>query len=725
MSRQKSILKKVDPFAEREAQKYDNPIPSREYIIQQLTQIGKPLTLKKIAQLLTINDDERFEALRRRLRAMLRDGQLVRNRRNGYGLAKKMDLIRGRVIAHADGFGFLVPDEGGTDLFLPEKEMRSLFHGDRILANVIGIDHRGRREGALVEVLERNTQEIVGRFMYKRGKGIAFVEPDNPRIHHNIIIQRKKTAKAKQGQIVVARLLEQPTPHNPPIGEIIEIMGDQRAPGMEVDIAIRAHELPQKWPQAVIEEIAPLTPEISAESVAQREDMRAIPFVTIDGEDARDFDDAIYCQPRGRGWLLFVAIADVSAYVKPGTALDQEAQNRGNSVYFPNRVIPMLPEILSNELCSLKPHVDRLSIVCELAIDMYGRIRRTRFYEAVIQSKARLTYTEVAAVLADENAHFAYPELLTPIHHLYALYQLLLKRRKKRGAIEIDTVEPCIIFDEQQKIERIVALQRNEAHKLVEEMMLAANVATAQWLEARQLPFLYRVHDGPNTEKLAGLRQFLNELGLRLGGKTKPQAKHYAQLVENIQTRPDAHLIQTVLLRSLQMAIYSPENKGHFGLAYEQYTHFTSPIRRYPDLLVHRAIRHGLQQKAADKFYLATEQLHLLGEHCSMTERRADEATREAISWLKCEYMRDKVGEDYEGAVTGVAPFGLFVELEGIFVEGLVHVTALTNDYYHFDPIGHRLWGEYSGHVYRLSDRLRVKVVRVDLEDKKIDFELA
>jgi len=725
MSRQKSILKKVDPFAEREAQKYDNPIPSREYIIQQLTQIGKPLTLKKIAQLLTINDDERFEALRRRLRAMLRDGQLVRNRRNGYGLAKKMDLIRGRVIAHADGFGFLVPDEGGTDLFLPEKEMRSLFHGDRILANVIGIDHRGRREGALVEVLERNTQEIVGRFMYKRGKGIAFVEPDNPRIHHNIIIQRKKTAKAKQGQIVVARLLEQPTPHNPPIGEIIEIMGDQRAPGMEVDIAIRAHELPQKWPEAVIEEIAPLTPEISAESVAQREDMRAIPFVTIDGEDARDFDDAIYRQPRGRGWLLFVAIADVSAYVKPGTALDQEAQNRGNSVYFPNRVIPMLPEILSNELCSLKPHVDRLSIVCELAIDMYGRIRRTRFYEAVIQSQARLTYTEVAAVLADENAPFAYPELLTPIHHLYALYQLLLKRRKKRGAIEIDTVEPCIIFDEQQKIERIVALQRNEAHKLVEEMMLAANVATAQWLEARHLPFLYRVHDGPNTEKLAGLRQFLNELGLRLGGKTKPQAKHYAQLVENIQTRPDAHLIQTVLLRSLQMAIYSPENKGHFGLAYEQYTHFTSPIRRYPDLLVHRAIRHGLQQKAADKFYLATEQLHLLGEHCSMTERRADEATREAISWLKCEYMRDKVGEDYEGAVTGVAPFGLFVELEGIFVEGLVHVTALTNDYYHFDPIGHRLWGEYSGHVYRLSDRLRVKVVRVDLEDKKIDFELA
>ncbi|MDY6991919.1 MAG: ribonuclease R [Pseudomonadota bacterium] len=725
MSRQKSILKKVDPFAERESQKYDNPIPSREYIIQQLTQIGKPLTLKKIAHLLTITDDERFEALRRRLRAMIRDGQLVRNRRNGYGLAKKMDLVRGRVIAHADGFGFLVPDEGGTDLFLPEKEMRSLFHGDRILANVIGIDHRGRREGALVEVLERNTQEIVGRFMYKRGKGIAFVEADNPRIHHNIIIQRKKTAKAKQGQIVVARVLEQPTPHNPPIGEIIEIMGDQRAPGMEVDIAIRAHELPQKWPDAVIEEIAPLTPEIAADSIAQREDMRTIPFVTIDGEDARDFDDAVYCQPRGRGWLLYVAIADVSAYVKPGTALDQEAQNRGNSVYFPNRVIPMLPEILSNELCSLKPHVDRCSIVCELAIDMYGRIRRTRFHEAVIQSQARLTYTQVAAVLANQNADFAYPELLTPIHNLYALYQLLLKRRKKRGAIEIETIEPCIIFDEQQKIERIVGLQRNEAHKLVEEMMLAANVATAQWLEARQLPFLYRVHDGPNTEKLAGLRQFLNELGLRLGGKAKPQAKHYAQLVENIQTRPDAHLIQTVLLRSLQMAIYSPENKGHFGLAYEQYTHFTSPIRRYPDLLVHRAIRHGLQQKTADKFYLATEQLHLLGEHCSMTERRADEATREAISWLKCEYMRDKVGEDYEGAVTGVAPFGLFVELEGIFVEGLVHVTALTNDYYHFDPIGHRLWGEHSGNVYRLSDRLRVKVVRVDLEDKKIDFELA
>jgi ribonuclease R len=724
--RKKKSSSKADPFAKREARKYENPIPSREYIMQQLAEVGKPMKLQTIAELLNLTEADEIEGLRRRLKAMERDGQLIRNRRNGYGLAKKMDLVRGRVIGHPDGYGFLVPDDGSTDLFLSHKEMRSLMHGDRALVNIIGVDNRGRREGAVVEVLERNALEVVGRYFHKRGQNVAFVEPNNRRITHNILIEgRKKRGQAKHGQIVVVRLLSPPTKYNPPFGEVIEVMGDHHAPGMEIDIAIRAHELPHEWSKEVLMEAADFTQEIPEVLLEGREDMRDIPFVTIDGEDAHDFDDAVHCQPRGKGWLLRVAIADVSAYVELGTAIDLEAQNRGNSVYFPNRVVPMLPEILSNKLCSLKPHVDRLCIVCELAIDFYGRTRRIRFFEVVIRSAARLTYTEVAEVLEGNDNNFPYPQVLPQIHDLYRLYQLLLKRRKKRGAIDFDTVEPHIIFNDKQKIEQIVPLIRNDAHKLIEEMMLAANVATAEWLTARKMPMLYRIHEGPTEEKLTALRSFLKELGLRIWGKDQPQARHYSRLLEKVQDRPDLRMIQTVLLRSLQLAIYTPKNQGHFGLAYPAYAHFTSPIRRYPDLLVHRAIRHCLADKPAEEFDYSFDETEILAEHCSMTERRADEATRDAISWLKCEYMQDKIGLEYDGIISGVTAFGLFVELEGVFVDGLVHVTALAEDYYHFDPIGHRLCGESSGKVYRLSDRLRVKVARVDLEEKKIDFELA
>lgn len=724
--RKKKSPPKVDPFAKREAQKYENPIPSREYIMQHLAEVGKPMTLQMIAELLKLTEADEIEGLRRRLKAMERDGQLIRNRRKGYGLVKKMDLVRGRVISHPDGYGFLVPDDGSTDLFLSHREMRSLMHGDRALVNIIGIDNRGRREGAVVEVLERNTQEVVGRYFHKRGQNVAFVEPDNRRITHNILIEgSKKRGQAKHGQIVVVRLLSPPTKYNPPFGEVIKVMGDHRAPGMEIDIAIRAHELPHEWSKEVLKEAADFTQEIPEALLEGREDLRDIPFVTIDGEDAHDFDDAVHCQPRGKGWLLRVAIADVSAYVEMGTAIDLEAQNRGNSVYFPNRVVPMLPEILSNKLCSLKPHVDRLCLVCELAIDFYGRTRRIRFFEVVIRSAARLTYTEVAEVLEGNEKNFPSPQVLPQIHDLYSLYQLLLKRRQKRGAIDFDTVEPSIIFNDEQKIEQIVPLIRNDAHKLIEEMMLVANVATAEWLTARKMPMLYRIHEGPTDEKLTALHSFLKELGLRLWGKVKPQARHYARLLEKVQDRPDLRMIQTVLLRSLQLAVYTPKNKGHFGLAYSAYAHFTSPIRRYPDLLVHRAIRHCLADKPAEEFDYSFDETEILGEHCSMTERRADEATRDAISWLKCEYMQDKIGLEYDGIISGVTAFGLFVELEGVFVDGLIHVTALAEDYYHFDPIGHRLCGETSGKVFRLSDRLRVKVVRVDLEEKKIDFELA
>ncbi len=722
----KKSPQKVDPFAGREAKNYKNPIPSREFIMQYLDEVGKPLTLPKIATLLKLSKPDHLEALRRRLRAMERDGQLIRNRRKAYGLDKKMDLVRGRVIGHPDGYGFLVPDDGEKDLFLSQKEMQRLMHGDRALLNVIGIDNKGRREGALVEVLEHNTQEVVGHYFHKKGQNVAFVQPDNRRIPLRILIEgKKKQGKAKNGQIVVARLLTPPTKYNPPFGEIIEIIGNERAPGMEINIAIRAHELPHLWSKELLAETTQFTKKISKALLEGREDMRDIPFVTIDGEDAQDFDDAVYCEPRGKGWLLQVAIADVSAYVDMNSEIDLEAQNRSTSVYFPNQVIPMLPEILSNTLCSLKPKVDRLCIVCELAIDMYGRTRRTRYFKAVIRSAARLTYTEVAEVLDGNKDNFQYPHLLPQIDNLHQLYQLLLKRRKKRGAIEFETGEPRIIFNEQKKIEQIVLLIRNDAHRLIEEMMLAANVATAEWLAAQKMPLLYRVHEGPTEEKLTALQSFLNGIGLKLWGKDKPQASHYAKLLEKVQERPDLRLIQTVLLRSLQLAVYTPKNKGHFGLAYPAYTHFTSPIRRYPDLLIHRAIHHRLQGKLPQDFSYTNNDMENFAEHCSMAERRADEATRDAISWLKCEYMQNKIGFEYDGIVTGVTAFGLFVELDGVFVDGLIHVTALREDYYHFDPIGHCLSGESSGKIYRLSDRVHVKVVRVDLEEKKIDLELA
>ncbi len=718
-------LPKTDPFLEREIQKYQHPIPSREYILLHLETEGKPLPFQAIAQRLELHDSEVLEALRRRLRAMERDGQLIRNRRNGYGPAKKMDLVRGRVIAHPQGYGFLVSDEGGTDVYLSEKQMRSLMHGDRALVNILGIDYKERREGALVEILERNVNEVVGRFNYRKTPPISLVKPDNPRLCHTILVHNPQHLKAKDGQIVVVKITEYPTIDNPPIGEIIEIIGDQRAPGMKMDIAIRTYELPHQWSVETTQELKHLPKTVSKKMLNTRQDLRLFPFVTIDGEDAQDFDDAVYCESRGKGWLLKVAIADVAHYVKPNTALDQDAQKRGTSVYFPNQVLPMLPEALSNHLCSLKPHVDRLALICELAIDFYGRTRRTNFYPAIIQSAARLTYDQVAQLLTGDPTTFPYPHLIPHLENLYQLYQLLLKRRRKRGAIEFETIETKILFDQHQKIAKIQPVIRNDAHRLIEEMMLAANVATAEWLNAHSIPTLYRTHQGPKSEKLSELQQFLNRLGLKLGGKDQPQPLHYAKLSEKIQTRPDVRMIQTRLLRSLQLATYQPDaQKGHFGLAYPTYTHFTSPIRRYPDLLVHRAIYHCLQNQPVEQFFYTQHDMEKLGEHCSMTERRADEATRDVLSWLKCEYMQNKIGQTFKGVIVGVTSFGLFVELEDVFIEGLVHVTSLHNDYYHFDPIGQQLQGENTGILYQLSDLVQVKVMRVNPEERKIDLEL-
>lgn len=723
------MKKYKDPFEQREAEKYDSPIASRELIMQVLDENGAPMTSKQLEQTLNISEKDELRALRHRLRAMERDGQLIRNRRNGYGVVSKMDLVHGRIIGHPDGFGFLVPDDGDSDLFISAREMRMVMDGDRVVARVSGIDRKGRREGAIVEVLEHAKTQIVGHFYID--SGIAFVIPENKRISQEILVPQDAIGKAKSGQIVSVEIVDPPTRHRQPVGKIVEILGDRMAPGMEIDIAIRDHDLPQTWPKAVEKELTSFeTAEVPDSAKQGREDIRELPLVTIDGEDARDFDDAVYCEEQyrekqGNGWKLLVAIADVSHYVKPGSALDKSAIERGNSVYFPNRVIPMLPEILSNGLCSINPGVDRLCMVCEMQINSVGEVTEYRFFEGLMRSHARFTYTKVAAIIGgDASLRTEYKALVPQVEQLHKLYLALRKQRDMRGAIDFDTQETQIIFSEDKKIERIIPTVRNDAHKLIEEMMIAANVCAANYLIKHDFPTLFRTHEGPSSEKLADLRDFLSSLGLSLKGAQDPQPGHYAELIEATKDRVDCHLIQTVLLRSLSRAVYTPDNIGHFGLAFEEYLHFTSPIRRYPDLLVHRALRHLCQGKKVSSFNYAIDDMDYFGEHCSSTERRADEATRDAIDWLKCEYMQDKIDEEFDGIITGVTSFGVFVELAEVYVEGLVHVTGLGEDYFHFDHANHRLYGERTRQIYRLADKLRVKVVRVDLDERKIDFEL-
>jgi ribonuclease R len=713
-----------DPFAQREAEKYANPIPSRELIIQLLEQVGEPLSRKQITDNFALAHEDQLEALRRRLRAMERDGQVLFNRRQQYCLVNNKDLIAGRVLGHADGFGFIKPDDGSADLFLSPREMKALLHNDRAIVRVAGLDRKGRREGAVVEILERNTHQVVGRLFVERG--CNFVVPDNKNIAQDILIPKGEQGKAKKGQIVVVEIIEQPSARCQPIGRVVEILGNHMAPGMEIEMAIRSYELPHKWPDALLEEIAPLSPAVPEAAKQHRVDLRKIPLVTIDGEDARDFDDAVYAQKTPKGWKLLVAIADVSHYVAVNTALDLEAKNRSTSVYFPEQVIPMLPEILSNGLCSLNPQVDRLCMVCELNISDTGEVIRSKFFEAVMRSHARMTYTQVAKILVDGDKKLAkkYADLLPHLQQLYALYKVMRVKRDERGAMDFDTQETKIVFAENRKIEQIVPVQRNDAHKLIEEFMITANGAAARFLNRKKMPRLLRIHEGPGEEKLLALRTFLSELGLHLGGGLKPTPLDYMYIINSVKDRPDAHLIQTVLLRSMSQAVYSPETKGHFGLALEAYAHFTSPIRRYPDLLVHRAIRHCLQKKPPESFCYGFPDMVMLGEHCSANERRADDATRDVVSWLKCEYMLDKIGENFSGIISAVTGFGFFVELQDIYVEGLVHISNLPQDYFHFDPISRQLRGERTHKIYRLGDRVEVSVARVDLDEKKIDFQL-
>ncbi len=733
----------TDPHQAREAENYAKPIVSREFILAHLNDRHAPATHEDLVNDLNLSDPDDIEALRRRLIAMARDGQLVCNRKDQYLPSSKVNLKKGVVIGHRDGFGFVKLDEGGPDFYLSARQMQTVFDGDRVLVREDKGEHKGKTHAVIVDILERNTEQLVGR-LFREGN-IAFVEVENTRISQQILVDSEHTGGAAHGQYVVVKIIHQPTKRTHATGQVIEVLGDHMAPGMEIEVAIRSYNIPFQWPAAVEEAVKLLKPEVSESDKQHRVDIRHLPLVTIDGEDARDFDDAVFCEPlKQGGWKLYVAIADVSHYVKPGSPLDLEANNRATSVYFPDHVVPMLPEILSNGLCSLNPKVDRLCMVCEMDVSPEGLVIESRFYEGLMHSKARLTYTKVSAMLeqpeSDEGQELRedYAHVVPHLENLYALYHAFVGQRKKRGAIDFDTVETRIIFGDERKIEAIVPTERNDAHKLIEECMLAANVATAHFLKRHKLPTLYRIHEGPTEEKLENVRAFLSEQGLQLMGGDSPQPLDYQRLIEQIKERPDFSVLQTVLLRSMSQAIYGPEELGHFGLAFEAYAHFTSPIRRYPDLLVHRGIKSIIYSKLdtpdvvrpagldASKYSYPYDiaKMLVLGEHCSMAERRADEATRDVMNWLKCEYLQQHVGEMFPGIITAVTGFGFFVELADLYAEGLVHVSSLTSDYYQFDHQKHRLLGERTGTSYSMGDRVIVEVTNINLEDRKVDLTL-
>jgi len=731
-----------DPHADREATNYENPIPSREFILEFLDQAGNALTHPQVAKELDLSSADNVEALRRRLIAMTRDGQLVCNRRNQFFPKAKSKTIIGTVIGHRDGFGFVKPDGEGDDIFLSARQMQSVFDGDKVEVRLDSADHRGKVNGVIEQVLEHNTEQLVGRLFIEGG--YAFVEVENVRIAQQVVVPPEEVKDAVHGQFVVIKLTQQPSKRSHAVGKVIEVLGDYMAPGMEIEVAIRSHGIPHVWPDDVEQAVSTLTSEVSDAEKRERIDIRHLPLVTIDGEDARDFDDAVYCAADNNGFRLYVAIADVSHYVRPGSALDTEAHTRGTSVYFPDHVVPMLPEALSNGLCSLNPKVDRLCMVCEMQLGPDGEVLESQFYEAVMHSHARLTYNQVGLMLENADSPEGvqlcddFADTLPHLHQLYALYHVLKKRRVKRGAIDFDTVETRIVFGEGRKIDEIVPTIRNDAHKLIEECMLCANVATAEFLASQDLPTLYRIHETPGAQKLENLRSFLSELGLQLMGGESPTPADYQSLMSQIKERPDFSVIQTVMLRSMSQAVYGPEEKGHFGLAFDHYAHFTSPIRRYPDLLTHRALKSRIYSKQTIKQVKRPDNIEFglygykydmaamiaLGEHCSMTERRADDATRDVASWLKCEYLQQHLGEVFEGLISGVTNFGFFVELANLYVEGLVHVATLEGDYFQFDPQKHRLLGERTGTRYGLGDKVMVQVASISLEERKVDLIL-
>lgn len=707
----------------RSARSQSPPPPSR--VVATLREAGRPLNFDELATRMAGDGKAAGNRLQGQLDELLQAGEIIRNRRDEYCLRERLSLVVGTVTGHRDGHGFVMPDDRSAPVFLAPRQMLETLHGDRVAVRISGEDNRGRPQGAIVEVLERNTREIVGR-LYEES-GISFVVPDNPRIGHRVFVPRGHLGGARAGQVVLVKLVEQPSRTAQALGHVTRLLGEHAAPGMETEIAIHSHSLPFEFPHEAVVEAEAFGRAVSAAAKRGREDLRQLPLVTIDGEDARDFDDAVYCEEVRGGWKLIVAIADVASYVGQDSALDKEAQNRGTSVYFPNRVLPMLPEALSNGLCSLNPKVDRLCMVCEMRVSPQGKVTRTQFFEGMMCSAARLTYTKAAAYLANPTAGHE-PEVVAvgqQLMDLHAVFKALLGARTQRGALDFDAPELKVRFDQHGKIAAFVESTRNDAHRLIEECMIAANVEAARFLKKHHMPTLYRVHGRPEDDRLETLRQFLRGFNIQLPTDRDLTPPDLSAVLRQVIGSEEAHLIQTVVVRSMPQAVYQPENVGHFGLALPEYAHFTSPIRRYPDLMVHRGIRHILRGGTADSFAWSAGTMAALGQQCSLKERRADEATRDAMSWLKCEYMRDKLGEEFDALVTGVVDFGLFVQVKGVQVDGLVHVSALGTDYFSRDSSGYRMVGARSGRIFRLGDHLRVRLINVIIDERKIDFELA
>lgn len=710
-------LREKDPFLSREKQRYEHPLPSREWIIELLERKGVPSKIESLARELSITEDE-YVFFERRLKAMARDGQVLINRRGAVCAADKLDLVKCRVEAHKDGFGFAVPltPAKDGDFVLYERQMRGIMHGDIVTVRPAGIDRRGRREGTVLDIVERAQSKVVGRFYMDRG--VAILEPEDKRLNQSIVLEPDGVARFKpeSGQVIVGEIEVYPEQNRQAVAKIIEVLGDYADSGMEIEIAVRKHHLPHQFSEACAKAVKKIPDHVRKSDLKGRVDLRDLPLVTIDGETARDFDDAVFAEKIGRNYRLVVAIADVSHYVRPDDAIDTDAQERSTSVYFPRRVIPMLPENLSNGICSLNPNVERLCMVCDMVITYAGNIKEYRFYPAVMRSHARLTYNQVWKWLSGGIGH----PFKAQIDTLYKLFKILQKKRFERGAVEFDSIETQMLFDDNGKIEKIVPVVRNDAHKLIEECMLAANVCAADFLLKNKHTALFRNHLGPTPEKLAALREQLGLLGLQLGGGDNPSPKDYAALAGQFKGRPDAELLQVMMLRSMQQAVYEPHCDGHFGLAYEAYAHFTSPIRRYPDLTVHRAIKAVLNQQT----YTPKKSWQALGVHTSFCERRADDASRDVENWLKTYYMRDKVGEVFEGKISGMTSFGIFVTLDGIHIDGLVHISDLGEDYFNFRPEIMAIEGERSGIRFNMGDRVAVRVARADLDDGKIDFVL-
>ena len=723
MSR-KSGWQEQDPRFREETERYGKPVPSREHLLKTLAEAQQPLKMDALVERLGIHERGLKQALEKRLGAMVRDGQLLLNRADEYCLIDRLQLVVGTVSGHRDGFGFLVPDAGGDDLFLPYREMRLVMHGDRVAARVTGRDERGRSEGSIVEVLERRTTQVAGRFSLEAGVG--FLVPDNRRISHRIVIPPQQVGDARHGDLAVVEIIEQPSRNRDPVGRVTRVLPQGGSADTAIDLAIASHGLPHEFEAASLREARKYGREVDAASRAGRVDLRELALVTIDGEDARDFDDAVWAQEGAGGFRLIVAIADVSHYVRTGMELDVEARERATSVYFPNRVLPMLPEPLSNHLCSLMPKVDRLCMVCDMQVTKSGRVSSSSFHEAVMRSADRLTYTQVAAMLEgrDPKALREHSTIMPSLECLQRVYEALRRWRETRGALDFEAPEVKVLVDEAGSVTDIREYPRNDAHRLIEECMIAANVEAARFLKKHKMPALFRIHGRPEEDRIQDLKRFLALRGVHLDIEGELEPARLQKALKLIAARPDAGVLQNAIIRSLPQALYQPLNIGHFGLALAEYAHFTSPIRRYPDLLVHRGIRHALAGGTAADFEHSPREMEVLGQECSMRERRADEAARSVVAFLKCEYMRPKVGEEFDSVATGVAEFGIFVQLKGIQVDGLVHVTSLPRDYFRFHEGDRTLVGERTGMRLSIGDELRVRLIRVDSAERKIDFEL-